>query len=144
MSEDMNQGRTFEVLTAQPVRKQRKPRHWTADEKALILEEALTPGANVSAVARAHGLDPSQVHGWRRAALEKMPPNTILGPAGRAHRDKEVEGIKDAVRRWQLCPVRARRRQTSAAASRIRSALIVENERVAVEDHGSSGHEIAS
>ena len=37
--------------------------------KALILEEALAPGANVSAVARAHGMDPSQLFGWRRIAL---------------------------------------------------------------------------
>ncbi|MGY5795510.1 MULTISPECIES: transposase [Rhizobium] len=30
---------------------------------------ALQPGANVSAVARSEGLDPSQLYGWRRTAL---------------------------------------------------------------------------
>lgn len=69
MSEDMNQGRTFEVLRAEPVRKRRKPRPWADAEKAVILEQALAPGANVSAVARAHGMDPSQLFGWRRTAL---------------------------------------------------------------------------
>ncbi|UXN66771.1 transposase (plasmid) [Phyllobacterium sp. A18/5-2] len=69
MSEDINQGRTFEVLTAEPVRKRRNPRPWADEDKALILEQALAPGANVSAVARAHGMDPSQLFGWRRAAL---------------------------------------------------------------------------
>lgn len=69
MSEDMNQGRTFEILTAEPVRKRRKPKFWSDKDKALILEQALVPGANISAVARAHGMDPSQLFGWRRAAL---------------------------------------------------------------------------
>lgn len=69
MSEDMNQGRTFEILTADPVRTRRKPKSWSDEEKALILEQALAPGANVSAVARAHGMDPSQLFGWRRIAL---------------------------------------------------------------------------
>ncbi|MBO9102431.1 MULTISPECIES: transposase [unclassified Rhizobium] len=69
MSEDMNQGRTFEILTADPVRTRRKPKLWSDEEKSQILEEALAPGANVSAVARAHGMDPSQLFGWRRIAL---------------------------------------------------------------------------
>lgn len=69
MSEDMNQGRTFEILTAEPVAKRRKPKLRSNADKALILEQALAPGANVSAVARAHGMDPSQLFGWRRAAL---------------------------------------------------------------------------
>jgi hypothetical protein len=29
MSEDMNQARTFEVLTAEPIRKRRKPKFWS-------------------------------------------------------------------------------------------------------------------
>ncbi|MBP1848555.1 transposase [Rhizobium petrolearium] len=65
----MNQARTFEILTAEPVRKRRKPKFRSDEEKALILAEALAPGANVSAVARAHGMDPSQLFGWRRTAL---------------------------------------------------------------------------
>ncbi|WP_047561801.1 transposase [Oryzifoliimicrobium ureilyticus] len=69
MSEDMNQARTFEVLTAEPIRKRRKPKFWSEEDKAQILQEALSPGANVSAVARAHGMDPSQLFGWRRTAL---------------------------------------------------------------------------
>ena len=65
MSEDMNHDRTFEILTAEPVAKRRKPKLRSDADKALILEEALAPGANVSAVARAHGMDPSQLFGWR-------------------------------------------------------------------------------
>lgn len=33
------------------------------------MEEALAPGANVSAVARAHGVSPQQVFAWRRKAI---------------------------------------------------------------------------
>jgi transposase len=44
-------------------------RRWSAAAKARILEEAMTPGANVSAVARAHGLSPQQVFAWRRKAI---------------------------------------------------------------------------
>jgi transposase len=52
MSEGMNQDRTFEVLTAEPVRKRRKPRPWSDADKAPILEQALAPGTNISAIAR--------------------------------------------------------------------------------------------
>jgi transposase len=44
-------------------------RRWSVEAKARIVEESLTPGANVSAVARAHGLSPQQVFAWRRKAI---------------------------------------------------------------------------
>lgn len=69
MSDSVNHPRTFEVLTAEPVRSRRKPRDWSDDDKARIVAATLQPGANVSAVARSEGLDPSQLYGWRRKAL---------------------------------------------------------------------------
>jgi transposase len=69
MSDSVNQARAFEVLTATPVRSRRKPRDWPDDEKARLIAETLLPGANVSAIARAAGLDPSQLYGWRRKAM---------------------------------------------------------------------------
>ncbi len=69
MSDTVNQTRTFEVLMAEPVRSRRRPRDWSDDEKARIVAASLQPGANVSAVARSEGLDPSQLYGWRRKAL---------------------------------------------------------------------------
>lgn len=69
MSDTVNQARAFEVLTAAPVRARRKPRDWSDDDKARLIAEALLPGANVSAIARVAGLDPSQLYGWRRKAL---------------------------------------------------------------------------
>jgi transposase len=44
-------------------------RRWSAEAKAQIVEEAMTPGANVSAVARAHGVSPQQLFAWRRKAI---------------------------------------------------------------------------
>jgi transposase len=34
-----------------------------------MVEEALVPGAKVSEIARTHGVDPSQLFGWRRKAM---------------------------------------------------------------------------
>ena len=52
-------------------------RRWSDDDKARIVVESLRPGANVSEVARRHGLSPQQLFGWRREAR-------VREPAGRA------------------------------------------------------------
>lgn len=69
MSDSVSQHRTFEILTAEPVRTRRKPRQWSDAEKARLVAETFLPGANVSAIARSQGLDPSQLYAWRRKAL---------------------------------------------------------------------------
>lgn len=43
-------------------------RQWLEDDKARIVVESLVPGANVSAIARRHGMSPQQLFGWRREA----------------------------------------------------------------------------
>ena len=72
MSERMSDSRSFEVLTASPVRLSSSParsyRSWSDEEKARIVGETLVAGANVSAIARSNGLDPSQLFAWRRKA----------------------------------------------------------------------------
>ena len=64
---------TFAVIEAVPDRLDASPavprRRWSDDAKARILEEAMTPVANVSAVARAHDVSPQQVFAWRRKAI---------------------------------------------------------------------------
>jgi len=45
-------------------------RRWSDEEKAAIVAEAAFPGANVSAVARRHGIKPSLLFRWRRKARE--------------------------------------------------------------------------
>lgn len=64
---------TFAVIEAVANRLEESPpllrRRWSAEAKARILEEALAPGVNVSAVARAHQVSPQQVFAWRRKAI---------------------------------------------------------------------------
>ncbi len=73
MSAPMSDDRSFHVLEAVPNRLSVSPprlrRRWSADAKARLVEETLKPGANVSVIARAAGLSPSQLFGWRRKAI---------------------------------------------------------------------------
>ena len=45
-------------------------RRWSLDKKFRIIEESLAGEASVSAVARRHGLSPTQLFAWRKAARE--------------------------------------------------------------------------
>jgi transposase len=73
MSDAMSGTMKFEVITAEAERLSRSPsrsyRHWSEEEKARIVGATFSPGANVSAIARAHEIDPSQLFTWRRKAL---------------------------------------------------------------------------
>jgi transposase len=78
---------TFAVIDAVAGRLDESPpllrRRWSAEAKARILEEALAPGANVSAVARVHGLSPQQLFAWRRKAI-RSGAITLLAAGGAA------------------------------------------------------------
>ncbi len=43
-------------------------RRFSVEQKLAVLSEAMAPGANLSEVARRHGLLPAQVYKWRRLA----------------------------------------------------------------------------
>ena len=58
--------RRVEVITGTGGR-----RRFAEDEKARIIEEALVPGAVVSAVARRNGLTPQQLFTWLRQARKR-------------------------------------------------------------------------
>jgi transposase len=45
-------------------------RRWLAEDKARITAESFTPGVNVSAVARRHGVSIGLLHYWRRQARD--------------------------------------------------------------------------
>jgi transposase len=53
--------RRIEVITGQ-----RRRRQWTAEEKARIVAESLEEGANISEVARRHGVVRGLLTAWRR------------------------------------------------------------------------------
>jgi transposase len=50
---------------------QRVNRRWAPQEKARITAESFEPGANVSAVARRHGVSVGLLHYWRRTARDR-------------------------------------------------------------------------
>jgi transposase len=45
-------------------------RRWSLSAKQDLVAETLQPGASVSAVAQRHGLHPSQLFAWRKAARD--------------------------------------------------------------------------
>ena len=46
-------------------------RRWSEEEKRVIVAEAAQPCANISAVARRHGIKPSLLFRWRRMARDE-------------------------------------------------------------------------
>jgi len=69
---------------------------WSREAKERIVEETFEPGANVSAVARSHGLDPSQLFAWRRKALA----SGLVAPSsggGRAVRFARFEAVPSEI-----------------------------------------------
>lgn len=74
-SEHKSSTSSFEVIEAQVSRLEASPatprRRWSAAAKERIVAVASEPGANVSAIARAHGLTPQQVFTWRRQMANK-------------------------------------------------------------------------
>jgi transposase len=71
-------------------------RRWSDDEKARAIEASLAPGAVVSEVARAHGVTPQQLFGWRREARRKAAEATEGLPFVRAIVETPVAGLSSA------------------------------------------------
>jgi transposase len=68
--------RRFEVITGTGRRRQ-----WSSEDRTRILMESLVPGANISAVARRHGMSPQQLFGWRREARDLFTQGEVAaGP----------------------------------------------------------------
>ncbi|MGH6955124.1 MAG: IS66-like element accessory protein TnpA [Caulobacteraceae bacterium] len=65
------------VRRAEVITELGRRRRWSADAKAEIMLEAVTPGAVVSDVARRHDVRPQQLFGWLREA-RKM---AVVSPA---------------------------------------------------------------
>ena len=72
-SDDDVRDKSFRILDAAVSPLEVSPgtprRRWSSTARERIVLEAMAPGANVSAVARAHGLKPQQLFGWRRRAM---------------------------------------------------------------------------
>lgn len=69
------------------------PSSWSREEKDRIVGETFAPGANVSAIARSHGLDPSQLFAWRRKALASGMVAPLSGARGRVVKFARFEAV---------------------------------------------------
>ena len=59
---------------------QKRNRRWDAHEKARITAESFDPGANISAVARRHGVSLGLLHYWRRTVRDRAAIEPICTP----------------------------------------------------------------
>jgi transposase len=68
----MSGHRSFQLIEGEVSRLDASPatprRRWSTSAKEEIVARSMMPGVNVSALARAYGIAPSQVFGWRRKA----------------------------------------------------------------------------
>ena len=81
-ADGVSQVRRIELITGTGRR-----RRWSDDDKARIVVESFTSGANVSEVARRNGLSPQQLFAWRREAqaLFNDGVDTTSGDVAAAH-----------------------------------------------------------
>ena len=54
--------------TAEVLGRVERRRRFSVEQKLAVLAEATAPGANLSVIARRHGVLPAQVYKWRRLA----------------------------------------------------------------------------
>ena len=77
---------------------QRTNRRWDPREKARITAESFEPGANISAIARRHGVSLGLLHYWRRTVRDRgameaisMVPLEVDDGVAPARWDLEIE-----------------------------------------------------
>jgi transposase len=92
-------------------------RQWSADDKARILLESLEPGANVSEVARRHGMSPQQLFGWRRQARAEQAPSASGRCRGRGRPRRGNNDLQRASDAPAFAPVVIAVASSSAPAS---------------------------
>lgn len=103
----------FEVFTGAG-----KRRDWPPEVKASIVAECYSGREGVSAVARRHGLDPSQVYAWRRDLRKRLEAEGVVLPLSEPEAVAFVPAVIESSAVPDPAPTRRlrRRRRTAAAA----------------------------
>lgn len=103
----------FEVFTGAG-----KRREWPPEVKVSIVAECYTGREGVSAVARRHGLDPSQLYVWRRDLRKQFENEGLAFPSAAPEAAAFVPAVIEPGAVQDLAPVRRalRRRRATAAA----------------------------
>ena len=115
----------FEVFTGAG-----KRREWPPEVKASIVAECYSGREGVSAVARRHGLDPSQVYAWRRDLRKQLEAAGVVLPATEPEVPSFVPAIVEVAPAAEPVPTvrRSKKRRRSKA-----SAVELEIDGVAVK-----------
>jgi transposase len=102
----------FEVFTGAG-----KRREWPPEEKALIVTECYAGVETVSAVARRHGLVPSQLFAWRRDLRKRFENEGLALPSAAPEAAAFVPAVIEPGAAQDLAPMRRvlRRRRRAAA-----------------------------
>ncbi|MGE4410154.1 MAG: transposase [Sphingobium sp.] len=103
----------FEVFTGAG-----KRREWPPEVKASIVAECYSGREGVSAVARRHGLDPSQVYAWRRDLRKRLEAEGVILPSAEPEAVAFVPAVIEPSAVPDSAPTRRprRRRRTAGAA----------------------------
>lgn len=103
----------FEVFTGAG-----KRRDWPPEVKASIVAECYSGREGVSAVARRHGLDPSQVYAWRRDLRKRLEAEGVVLPLSEPEAVAFVPAVIEPSAVPDPAPTRRlrRRRRTAATA----------------------------
>jgi len=107
--------RRFEVFTGAG-----KRRDWSDAQKASIVAECWPGGERVSAVARRHALDPSQIYGWRKELVRRCKDHGVAVPVALEQQDPAfVPAViaPDDTPEPAPDPVRSRRRRRAEPAA---------------------------
>ena len=103
----------FEVFTGAGTR-----REWPPEVKVSIVAECYAGREGVSAVARRHGLDPSQLYAWRRDLRKRFEDEGLALPSAAPEAAAFVPAVIELGALPSPAPVpRARRRRRATAAA---------------------------
>ena len=103
----------FEVFTGVG-----KRREWPPEVKVSIVAECYAGPEGVSAVARRHGLDPSQLYAWRRDLRQQFESGGLALPSAEPEAAAFVPAVIEPGAASDPAPVRrARRRRRATVAA---------------------------
>ena len=126
----------FEVFTGAG-----KRRDWPPEVKASIVAECYSGREGVSAVARRHGLDPSQVYTWRRDLRKRLEAEGPVLPSAEPEVRAFVPAVVEPGTMPDPAPMRRARRRRRAKGA----AVELEIDGVAVKiGHGADACTIAA
>jgi transposase len=104
----------FEIFTGKG-----KRRDWPPEVKASIVAECSAGGEGVGAVARRHGLDPSQVYAWRKDLRKELEGQGLVPPLAEPVSTMFVPAVVEPSKRPEPAAARRTRRRRRATATAV-------------------------